>query len=241
MLYRYDGTKCGFLTAFCRAFQDKAARLSSGSVQLALGETCEDVTADAALAERAEKRFLSFDGGCIRELERMLHSGAPDKDEVIFNYFRMIATKKRPVREMLAEDAVRKAEDCILRIRVEIDHMKGFLRFMETKSGAMYALCSPDNDIIDLLLRHFRARMPHFPFLIHDVSRAKAAIWDGAHCYFAPLGRAEIELSDDECAWQTLWRDYYKSVNIPSRERLKQMRGYLPVRYMKFMNEFFGH
>lgn len=239
MLYRYDGSKQGFFTAFCRAFRDKGARLASGDVQLALGEACEDVRTDPALAARAERRFLSFDRGCVRELERMLRSGSPDKDEVIFNYFCLIATKKRPVREMLAEDAVRKAEDCIRRIGVELDHMKGFLRFTETKSGAMYAPCSPDNDIIDRLLQHFRARMPRIPFVIHDVARQKAAVWDGANCYFAPLGRTEIELSDDECAWRELWRGYYKTVNIPSRERLKQMRGYLPVRYMKFMSEFF--
>ena len=30
MLYRYDGTKRGFFTAFCRAFRDEDARLSAG-------------------------------------------------------------------------------------------------------------------------------------------------------------------------------------------------------------------
>ena len=41
----------------------------------------------------------------------------------------------------------------------------------------------------------------------------------------------------DENNWQKLWQRYYASVNIPSRERLKQMKGYMPVRYWKFMPE----
>ena len=84
----------------------------------------------------------------------------------------------------------------------------------------------------------FRSRLPRFPFVIHDVKRKKAAVWDTEHSFLAPLDRAEIVIAADEDAWQKLWKRYYDSVNIPSRERLKQMRGYLPVRYMKFMPEF---
>jgi len=137
-----------------------------------------------------------------------------------------------------AEEAVRRADDCIRRVGVEIHRMKGFIRFFETESGALYAACAPDHDIVDLLIPHFRARIPHFPFVIHDVKRKKAAVWDTEHSFLAPLDRAEIIISANENAWQNLWKQYYASVNIPSRERLKQMRGYLPVRYMKFMPEF---
>ena len=84
---------------------------------------------------------------------------------------------------------------------------------------------------------HFRSRIPEIPFVIHDVRRAKAAIWDGEHVFVAPLSKAEIVLSADEQGWQALWRRYYASVNIPSRKRLKQMKGYMPVRYWKFMPE----
>ena len=55
--------------------------------------------------------------------------------------------------------------------------------------------------------------------------------------FTAPLTKAEIVLSADEEGWQALWRQYYASVNIPSRKRLRQMKGYMPVRYWKFMPE----
>ena len=120
----------------------------------------------------------------------------------------------------------------------EIHRLHGFVRFLESASGALYAPLSPDNDVVDLLVPHFRSRLPEFPFVLHDVKRKKAAVYDGKNTFLAPLEQAEVVLSASEQAWQTLWQRYYKSVNIPQRERLKQMKGYMPVRYWKFMPEF---
>lgn len=238
MIYLYDGTPDGFLCAFLSAYSDPEAAIASSGVQLPLGVRAVETATDPVKAEQIRKRFLSFDKRSMHDLSRILRSGDGDKDETAFNYFKLLAEKKRPVFQMLSEDAVRRAEECIRRVGVEVHRMRGFIRFFETESGALYAAFSPDNDIADLLVPHFRARLPHFPFVIHDVKRKKAAVWDTAHTFLAPLDRAEIVICADENDWQNLWKQYYESVNIPSRERLKQMRGYLPVRYMKFMPEF---
>lgn len=240
MIYFYDGSKQGFLTALALSFRDEQAVLTAGNKQLSLGQQTVFVATDAARAAAVEKRLLSFDGHCMLDLDTLLRSGDDDKDAVAFAYFRLLAQEKRPVRDMLAEPAALAAAECMRRLGTELHRLRGFIRFMESASGALYAPCSPDHDIIDLLLPHFRARLPHYPFVLHDVGRKKAAVYDGAHAFTAPLERAEVLLSADEQAWQALWREYYQSVNIPERERLKQMRGYLPVRYRKFMNEFSG-
>ena len=237
MIYLYDGTVDGFLTAFVTAYSDGEAMLSSGG-QLPLGTEAVNITTDPEKAEKAKKRLLSFDKRIMHDLSFLLRSGDIDKDEVAFGYFKLLAEKKRPVHEMFSREEVRRADECIRRVGLEIHRMHGFIRFLETQSGALYAAFSPDNDIADLLVPHFRARLPHFPFVIHDVKRKKAAVWDTENTFLAPLDKAEVLISTDEHGWQNLWKQYYQSVNIPSRERLKQMRGYLPVRYMKFMSEF---
>ena len=76
-----------------------------------------------------------------------------------------------------------------------------------------------------------------FPFVLHDVTRKKATVYDGKNLFNAYLPCADVLLSADEQGWQSLWKRYYAAVNIPSRERLKQMRGYMPVRYWKFLPE----
>lgn len=240
MIYCYDGTKEGFFTAFLIAFRDKDAELVSDSFQLSIGAEAEYVKTDPEKAKKVKERFLSFDKKCLKDLDRMLRSGDAGKDMTAFSYFRFLAKEKRPVFEMLGEDAVRRAEECIRRVNTELHRMHGFLRFFETESGALYFAFSPDNDIVDLLIPHFRERLSGYPFVIHDIMRKKAAVWDTEHSFLAPLDRADVVISADERDWQNLWKTYYRSVNIPSRERLRQMHAYLPVRYMKFMPEFYG-
>lgn len=237
MIWFFDGSKQAFLTAFIYAYRDEDAVLSAGNSQLMLGQKSCFVRADAQKARRAEERLKTIDPACMKELDLLLRSGENNRGQIAFAYFRLIAARQCPVRGMLAEDAVTDAAECIRRVTTELHRFKGFVRFMESASGALYAPIAPDHDICDLLVPHFARRMPHIPFVLHDVRRAKAAVWDGKHAFTAPLAQAEIALSADEAGWQALWKCYYASVNIPSRARLKQMKGYMPVRYWKFMPE----
>ena len=240
MTYFYDGTKAGFLTAFLEAFSDNEARLCCGfgaSAQLTLGENPISVITDEEKAKKAEQRLLSFDRDCMYDLDTLLRSGMDNKSQIAFNYFRFLAKTKRPVGKMIAEPAVYAAVECMKKVGHEIHKMHGFIRFMETESGALYAPFSPDNDIVDRLVPHFRARLPQYPFVLHDVTRKKAAVYDGKNVFIAPLGSANVLISANEEEWKKLWQKYYVAVNIPSRERKKQMRGYMPVRYWKFLPE----
>ena len=237
MIYFFDGTKYGFLTAFLAAFSDANARLYCSDGQLALGENPVFIQTDENRAKRAENRFLSFDRDCMRDLDTLLRCGNPEKAQIAFSYFRLLAQVKNPIGKRLAEPAVFAAVECMKKVGLEIHRLHGFIRFIETASGALYAACTPDNDIVDLLAKHFRARLPQFPFVLHDVARKKAAVCDGKKIFIAPLSQANLILSANETEWKTLWQKYYAAVNIPSRERLKQMRGYMPARYWKFLPE----
>ena len=237
MLYLFDGTKNGFLTAFVRAFGDEDAVLSSKTVQLLLWQGQVRVETDFAVAEKAQNRLLSFDRDCMRDLDILLRSGMENNEQIAFRYFRLLAKIKLPVGKRLADLDVFHAVECMKKVGNEIHKFHGFIRFMETASGALYAPFSPDNDICDLLAPHFKARLPQFPFVLHDVKRKKATVYDGQTLFTAPLDEANILLSADETGWRSLWKKYYAAVNIPSRERLKQMRGYMPARYWKFLPE----
>lgn len=237
MLYLFDGTTEGFLTAFIHAFQDSEAILSSKTVQLYLGQGQVCVETDFPLAKRAQNRLLSFDRECLRDLEILLRCGMEDNEQVAFCYLRFLANAKSPVSRRLAEPDVFRAVEYIKKVKHEIHKFHGFIRFMETASGALYAPFSPDNDICDLLAPHFKNRLPQFPFVLHDIKRQKAAVYDEKSLFTAPLKEAEILLATDEQGWQSLWKKYYAAVNIPSRERLKQMKGSMPVRYWKFLTE----
>ncbi len=225
------------MTAFLRAFSDGNARVTSRPAQLFLGEDSVTVETDAALADRAEARLLSFDRRCSYHLDRLLRAGEENNEQIAFLYLRFLAQNKRPVSSMLTEKVVFDAMELIKRVGLEVHRLHGFIRFMQLESGAAYAPFSPDHDVCDLLVPHFRARFPATVFVLHDVKRKKAAVYDGKRSFVLPLDNAEVLLSADEAAWQALWKRYYNAVNIPSRERKKQMRGYMPTRYWQFMPE----
>lgn len=236
MFYIFDGTEEGFLTAFLEAFHDADALVSSRTAQLPFVEI-KHVKTDPLRAQKAKKRLTAFDADFPYALNRLLRAGEADSEQIAFRYFRYLAQEKRCVKNRLANPDVFAAVARIKKVNLEIHHMHGFIRFMESASGALYAPFSPDNDICDLLLPHFRARLPKYPFVLHDITRKKAAVYDGTNAFLAPLEKADILLSASEADWQALFKQYYHAVNIPSRERLKQMRGYMPARYWKFMPE----
>ncbi len=237
MLYSFDGTQEGFLTAFIRAFLDEDALLCSKRAQIGIGQGQVCVENDLALAKRAENRLLSFDKDCMDDLDCLLRSGQEDNEQVAFSYLRLLAKVKAPIGKRLSEPAVFRAVEYMRKVGHEVHKMHGFIRFMETANGALYAPFSPDNDICDLLAPHFRKRLPQFQFVIHDVKRKKACVYDGEKVFLVPLDKADILLSATERDWQGLWKKYYAAVNIPCRARFQQMRGYMPKRYWSFLTE----
>jgi probable DNA metabolism protein len=237
MIYIYDGTINGFLTAFVTAYSDENTFITSKQAQLPLGSPPVFIQTDIARAERAENRLLAFDKECISDLDILLRCGISDSEQVAFQYLRALAKQKRPVRSQMAIPEVFSAIQYIKKVCLEIHKFHGFIRFMETENGVLYAPFSPDNDICDLLTPHFRNRFPQFPFVLHDVKRKKAAIYDCRNSFVMPLEEANVLLSANEADWLALWKEYYQAVNIPQRARPKQMRGYMPVRYWKFLPE----
>ena len=175
MIYFFDGSRDAFLTAFLLAYCDEDALFTTGSHQLTLGQASVFVRTDAQKARRCAARLKELDAHCMRDLDLLLRSGEEDRGQIALCYFRLIAQRKRPVRGELAQDAVRNASECIRRVTLEAHRLKGFVRFMECASGALYAPISPDHDVCDLLLPHFRARLPKIPFVIHDAKERPGA------------------------------------------------------------------
>jgi len=176
MVYVFDGTKNGFLTAFLAAYKDENALLTSKQTQLPLGERTLFIDTEPLRAEKAKNRLLCFDRDCMRDLDTLLRSGMDNNEQIAFRYFHTLTKEKRPIGKMLSNPDVFAAVECMRKVGFEVHRFHGFIRFMETASGALYAPFAPDNDICDLLAPHFRARLPQFPFVLHDTKRKKAAV-----------------------------------------------------------------
>lgn len=236
-VYFTDGTQESFFTAVFDGYKDDSAYLTSEkNLQLSLGEEWVKVEADGEKVARVLRKLKAIDARAVYDVQLVLRSCESDREQTAFLYVRELVKMGKSVRGKLALAAVRRMMDLRGQVANEVHRLKGFLRFSETEEGVLYAPCSPDHDDIDLLAPHFIARL-NAPFVIHDVWRQKALLYDGRECILAYVGDAEIVESEREKRFSALWKRYYQSVNIPARKNVRQQKNYMPVRYWEFLTE----
>lgn len=239
-----ENTAIGFFSAVFDAYTHKVKPnliTSLSTYQPSFTTEVIKTLPDEEKATRVKQKIISLTGFTseVKNIELVLLSNSALKETVCFNYINLIIEKGARVDKMLAEVAVIEFNDLKQKVLKELHHMKGFLRFIETENGVLYAHYEPDNDITALLAPHFKERIKIIPFIIHDVKRNILALYNGKEIKVVycdtPLA---IYLSPQEKEMQTLWKRYFESVNIESRKNKKQQDNYLPRRYRKHMNEF---
>ncbi len=136
-------------------------------------------------------------------------------------------------------DFVLKTQNFAKAVRNEAHFNREFIRFTETQNGIYYADISPKYDVLVYLSEHFADRFPSHPWIIHDVSRNIAAIYNGEHYVFTETPKdAVIQYSDNEKEYQQLWKRFFETIAIKERASYKLQRGNLPLRFRKHMTEF---
>ena len=233
-----DGSSDSFFTAVFDAYRESECVITScEDVQLGFDSEILRVKYDTEKCERVQRGIAGCDGGAINDVLLVLRSGNSLKEQIAFEYVKKLMANKGPVDKAYNLPEVIVFNELRQKVTGEVHKMTGFLRFIESESGAFYAPYSPDHDITELLMPHFAERFKTEKFVIHDTRRKIAGIYDGHDWIIGYAGEAEIYLSEYEKAFQTLWKKYYKSVNIKERPHEKQMRGYMPARYWKFLPE----
>lgn len=232
-----DGSAVSFFTAVFTAFREECIITSDKNVQLSFDSATVNVLPDYEKSDRVRRAIARYDSLAETDILLALRSSCNTKEQIAFNYIRKLMELKSPINKRLSLPEVIALNETVYKVNGETHRMKGFLRFMESANGILYAPYSPDNDITDLLMPHFCARFSAQKFIIHDLKRKVAGIYDGNEWIICEAGETEICLSENEKLFENLWKKYYKSVNITERPHERQMRGYMPARYWKYMPE----
>ncbi|MDE6504796.1 MAG: TIGR03915 family putative DNA repair protein [Clostridia bacterium] len=233
-----DGTPDCFFTAVFYAFKEKDCVITSNSeVQLSLDSEVIRIENDTEKSERVKQGILRYDNEAVNDIMLALRSCDPLREQTALEYIRRLLQFKSPVKKAYNLPEVIDFNEIIYKITGETHRLKGLLRFMESANGAFYAPYSPDNDITELLMPHFAERFKAEKFVIHDLKRKKAGMYNGHEWIMGYAGEAEIYLSEYERAFETLWKKYYKAVNVKERPHERQMKRSMPVRYWKHLPE----
>lgn len=252
VIYLYDGTTEGLFTAIARAI--KSGRRPLGiyrreDFQPTLFGDPLFVGVDRKQAERLW-RYLRNDlrSESTRNILRAILCDEPETPMLIHDYLKLSLKLRRALDDHQQLEAVADMRDLSSKVGGEIHRFKGLFRFRELKGGVLYAPFEPDYRITTAVAGHFVDRLGAERWIIHDVKRGDAVLWDGElRIVELPEGlisgtglidaSKRDSLSDDEIECQELWRTFFKHVAIDERANARAQRQFMPRRYWRFLVE----
>lgn len=138
---------------------------------------------------------------------------------------------------------VRKVMELYRRVNNEYHHYLGFLRFSQISHRILFAVCSPENDLLLLFQEHFADRFQGEYWIIYDERREKALLHaPNKPCVLYRDGGEKwkdlMDAEDTEGDYEELFRGFCQHISIKERENRKLQQNNLPLRYRKHMVEF---
>ncbi len=152
------------------------------------------------------------------------------------------------IDENFSHPAVAQVRRTARQVAGEAHRLKGLVRFRELSTGLLWAPLSPDHHVLPFVAGHFRRRMPAANWVLHDVKRNEAILWDGqrllpampdeslqAAC--AINNDAALPLSPAEKQCSEYWRTFFKTIAVPGRTNPELQRSNMPRRYWTWLVE----
>lgn len=242
MDYIYDGSFEGLLTAIFEAYIRREVpdriitdryiqeSLLSGKVRIS---TDMDKAVRVSRSIREKISPLSY-----KNIYYTYLSGHEESGLWIHHYLKLGWKVGKEVDFRLTEQCVLRIHDTVRRVWREKNKLAGFLRFKVLSNGIYYAPVEPDNNIIGLLAPHFAERFQDQNWIIHDLKRNLAVLYNTKEWIATPFNSAEISsLYSGEEYFQDLWKEYFKKLSIENRKNPRLQKQNMPVRYWKHMTE----
>ena len=247
----YDGSWNGLLTVVFEIYERKLNDVVVETIQHnqpSMFRNALRVYTDEVKAMRVWKgikRYLSLEASL--QLYACFLSEIPNIGHTLCRYIQLAFERHASPQGDYANADVLRVTQTSRMVQREKHRMEAFIRFQLTQDGLFYAGIEPDFNVIPLLLRHFKNRFTDQRWLIYDIKRQY-----GIYYNLNTVEEIEINISQktnlygerdaqlfhaDETLYQTLWKDYFKHVNIIERKNTKLHVQHVPKRYWKHLTE----
>lgn len=242
LAFVYDGTLEGLLCAVFATYARKQVPLdivAADDAQLRLGQEAHTVATSPLIAERVRAGIVRTCGSETYAAVRAASlSDEADKGIVITRFVRHSMAAKRSTLDQLSHPQVEPFIHIHRSVLNERHRMMQFLRFQELEGGFWFARCSPQANVVPLLMDWFAERFNVQPFVIYDEAHGLAGVYQG-HGWFL-VETDELDLPDptaDERAMAQAWRRFYETASIEARLNPELRRSFMPKRLWKHITE----
>jgi probable DNA metabolism protein len=242
-IYVYDDSFEGLMTAVYEAYYsdikpDKIITFSEYQPQLA-----DNKKVLATDFEKSDKVITAIKNkiSCAA-LQRIFYvylSSIPDADTLLYNYIKLGFKLGNKVDLHLHNDIVLNTHKIERKVTSETHYMLGFIRFQEIQPNLYYSPIEPDHNIISLLAPHFSGRLSSENWIIHDVKRELAVVYNLKEWIVTSLKKDQLpkENYTSDNFYELLWKEYFNTVAIKDRINPKLQSRMMPKRYWKHLTE----
>jgi probable DNA metabolism protein len=253
MNYIYDGSFQGLLSVIHEGVLSKESPdgvFIENKFNPDLFSCNKNVATDTKKAECVIK-ILSNKFG-LYMMQNIYYAFLSNEDNIekkIMDYVKISFEYGKNVDGFYANDSVRAVKNAFRKVAWERQKFLGILRFKLLKDGLYYAAIEPDNNIVGLLMDHFKKRFSNQEWLIHDISRNIGVFCKDGNARLIFIDNFEEKLlqegenldknifDENEEKYQVLWKIFFKKIAINERKNLKLQRQFLPARYWKYLPE----
>ncbi len=240
--YIYDGSFDGLLTSIYEAYYRK--------------EKIDDIVPEDSVEEnflvekiymetdreKAEKVYVAIENKISKEsLVKVFYaylSELPRHGINILKYLELGFKVGPQIDLNLSNDIVLKMDNIYHKVAKESHRMIGLIRFKLLENGIFYCSIEPDHNILGLLAPHFASRMMNENWIIHDVKRGIAVLYNKVEWVIKDIGIVDsLMIREEEEEYQELWKTYFKSIAIESKVNPKLQKRNMPRRYWKHLVE----
>ena len=238
--YYYDGSFDGLLTVIYMAYNDRESnmlRVSAKAEQLILALDDIHIITDFFKARRVEKAICEkLSQNFLNNIQTCFLSCDKNKDTMIIHTVYKALKQGEEILNSLDEHAFY-VNKLVKQVLKERHKYLGLVRFKEMKDGTMFSTIEPKNNVLPILISHFKNRMKRERFAIYDKKRKMIDYYDTKKVEIFFVKSLEIEWSDEEIKYSELWKTFHKSISIKERENKKLQQSNLPKYYWKYLVE----
>lgn len=242
LAYIYDGSFEGLLTSVFEAYYHKEEPdviVPERGLQQDLLMKYIHIRTDSVKSDRVFASIRSkISNKALQNVYHAYLSEEPDAATIIYRYLKLGWKMGSRVDLHLSDNTVFRMMDINRRLEFEVHRLMGFVRFRQMEGGIYYASLSPDNNVTELLAPHFAERLSDQRWIIHDVKRELAALYNTKTWIMSDFSVSDIPgATEDETKYAKLWKEFFNTLAIPSRTNPKLQRQLLPRRYWDHLTE----
>ena len=240
-----DGSFDGLLTAVYARYYDKLMPdeiVESSRKRMYQERLDTEYVLIETDSDKASRVFKALCKAAPEAAENVFYAfSSPNESKYIdiLRYIVLAFSKKSSVDHYLKLDYVRNVLQMRSFAGMETHKLHGFVRFTQTQTGVLYSEIAPVNDVLYFVALHFTERLISEVWVIHDIKRKKAAIYDAKELILTDTGSfVNVEHVPGEEQFHDLFIEFLKSITIKERTNPKLQRQLLPNRYRPYMAEF---